>query len=75
VFDSLSDHSFSRSMNICEPNMRFRLIDEFLDSLSCGLGCVHGHASKASFVGPQLYPCDAFIGSSHIVPLRSRRFF
>jgi hypothetical protein len=55
--------------------MRFRLIDEFLDSLSCGLGCVHGHASKASFVGPQLYPCDAFIGSSHIVPLRSRRFF
>jgi hypothetical protein len=75
MFDSLSDHSFSRSMNTCEPNMRFCLIDGFLDSLSSGLGRVHGHASKASFVGPQLCPCDVFIGSSHIVPLRSCRFF
>jgi hypothetical protein len=30
--------------------------------------------SRDSFVGPRLCSCDAFIGSSHIVPLRSRRF-
>jgi hypothetical protein len=42
VFDSLSDHSFSHSMNTHEPNMRFHLFDGFLDSLSCGLGRVHG---------------------------------
>jgi hypothetical protein len=34
VFDSLSDHSFSHSMNTHEPNMSFHLIDGFLDSLS-----------------------------------------
>jgi hypothetical protein len=42
-----------------------------MDSLtpfSCGLGRVRGHASRVSFVGPQLYSCDAFIGSSHVVP-------
>jgi hypothetical protein len=32
--------------------MRFHLIDGFLDSLSCGLGRVLEHASRASFVGP-----------------------
>jgi hypothetical protein len=30
--------------------------------------------SRDSFVGPRLCSCDAFSGSSHIVPLRSRRF-
>jgi hypothetical protein len=29
---------FSHSMNTCEPNMRFRLIEGFLDSFSYGLG-------------------------------------
>jgi hypothetical protein len=60
---------FSNSMNTCEPNMRFHLFDGFLDSLSYGLWRVRGHASIASFVGPRLYSCDAFIGSSYIVPL------
>jgi hypothetical protein len=67
--------TFSHSMNTCEPNMRFHLIDGFLDSLSCGLGRVHGHASKAYFVGPRLCACDTFIGSSNIVPLRSHCLF
>jgi hypothetical protein len=67
--------AFSHSMNTCEPNMRFDLIDGFLDSLSCGLGRVHGHASKAYFVGPRLCACDTFIGSSNIVPLRSHCLF
>jgi hypothetical protein len=75
VFDSLSDHSFSHSMNTREPNMRFRLIDGFLDSFSCGLGQVHGYASRASFVGPRLYPCNDSIGSSHVVPLRDSHHF
>jgi hypothetical protein len=52
MLDSLSDHRFSHSLNTHEPNMRFRLIDGFLDSLSCGLGRVLGLASRASFVGP-----------------------
>jgi hypothetical protein len=55
--------------------MRFCLIDGFLDSFSCGLGQIHGHASRASFVGPRLYSCDAFIGSSHVVPLRASCHF
>jgi hypothetical protein len=67
VFDSLSDHSFSHSMNTHEPNMRFYLIGGLLDSFSCGLGRVHGHASGASFVVPRLCPCDASIGSSYVV--------
>jgi hypothetical protein len=75
VFDSLSDHSFSHSMNTHEPNMRFHLIDGFLDFFSCGLGRVHRHAAGASFVGPRLCPCDASIGSSHVVPLRDSRHF
>jgi hypothetical protein len=62
-------------MNTCEPNMRFHLIDGFLDSFSCGLGWVRGHASRASFVGPRLCSCDAFIGSSHVVPLRASHHF
>jgi hypothetical protein len=49
VFDSLSDHSFFHSMNTRELNMRFHLFNGFLDSLSRGLGRVHGHASKAFF--------------------------
>jgi hypothetical protein len=69
MFDSLSDHNFSHSMNTHEPNMRFRLLNGFFDSLSCGLGRVHEHASRASFVGPRLCPCDVSIGSSHVVPL------
>jgi hypothetical protein len=62
-------------MNTCEPNMRFCPIDGFLDSLSCGLGWVHGHASRASFVGPRLCHCDASIGFSHVVPCRDSRHF
>jgi hypothetical protein len=54
--------------------MRFHLFDGFLDSFSCGLGRVRGHASKASFVGPRLCSCDTSIGSSHIVPLRVSRY-
>jgi hypothetical protein len=75
VFDSLSDHSFSHSMNTHEPNMRFCLINGFLDSFSYRLGRVYEHASRASFVGPRLCPCDASIGSSHVVPLRDSRHF
>jgi hypothetical protein len=75
VLDSLSGHSFSHSLNTCEPNMRFCLIDGFLDSFSCRLGWVHGHASRASFLHPQLYSSDAFIGSSHVVPLRASHHF
>jgi hypothetical protein len=71
MFESLSDHS----MNIREPNMRFHLIDGFLDSISCRLGRVHGHAFRASFVDPRLCPCDASIGSSHVVPLIDSRHF
>jgi hypothetical protein len=74
VLDSFSDHSFSHSLNTHEPNMRFHLFDRFLDSFSCGLGRVHGRASRASIVGPWLCPCDASIGSSH-VPLRASRLF
>jgi hypothetical protein len=71
VFDSLSDHS----MNTREPNMRFHLIDGFLNSFSCGLGQVNEHASRASFVSPRPCPCDASISSSHIVPLRDSHHF
>jgi hypothetical protein len=49
--DSFGGHSFSHSMNTHEPNMRFRLIDGFLDSLSCGLEQIFGPTSRASFVG------------------------
>jgi hypothetical protein len=52
VLDSLGSHGFSHSMNTHEPNMRFLLIDGFIDSFSCGLGQVCGHVSKISFVGP-----------------------
>jgi hypothetical protein len=75
MFDSLSDHSFSHSINTHEPNMTFHLIDVFLDSSSCGLGRVYGHASIAFFVGPLLCPCDASIGSSHAIPLRDSCHF
>jgi hypothetical protein len=75
VFDSLSNHSFSHSMNTREPNMRFHLFDGFLDSLSCGLGRVHGHTSRASFVGQQLCSCDAFISSSYFVPFKDSHHF
>jgi hypothetical protein len=44
VVDSFGGHSFSHSMNTCAPNMRFCLSDGFLNSLSCKLGQVHGHA-------------------------------
>jgi hypothetical protein len=71
VFDSFCEHIFSHSMNTREPNMRFCLIDVFFVSFSCGFGQVHGHAFRASFVGPRLCSCDASIGSSHVVPLRS----
>jgi hypothetical protein len=70
VVDSFGGCSFSHSMSTHEHNMRFLLIDGFLDSFSCGLGRVHGHASRASFVGLRLCPCDASIGSSHDGPLR-----
>jgi hypothetical protein len=50
VFVSFSGHSFSHSMNTYELNMRFLLIDGFLDSFSCGLGQVYGLASRVSFV-------------------------
>jgi hypothetical protein len=75
VLDSLSDHRIFHSMNTHELNMRFHLFDRFLDSFSCGLGHIRGHASRASFVGPRLCPCDASIGSSHVVPLRDSRHF
>jgi hypothetical protein len=68
VFDSLSDHSFSHSMNTREPNMRFCLIDGLLDSFSCGLGRVHGHACRAFFVGPRLCPCDALLFLLMLLP-------
>jgi hypothetical protein len=55
--------------------MRFCLIGGLLDSFSCGLGRVHGHASGASFVGPRLCPCDASIGSSYVVRLRDSCHF
>jgi hypothetical protein len=55
--------------------MRFCLIDGFLDSFSYGLGRVHGHSPRVSFVGPRLCSFDAFIGSSHVVPLRASRRF
>jgi hypothetical protein len=44
VVDSFGSHSFSHNMNTHEPNMRFHLLDGFLDSLSYGLRRVHGHA-------------------------------
>jgi hypothetical protein len=75
VFDSLSDHNFSHSMNTREPNMRFHLIDGSLDSFSCVLGRVYGHACRVSFVGPRLCSYDVSIGSSHIVLLRDSRHF
>jgi hypothetical protein len=75
VLDSISGYIFSHSMNTHEPNMRFHLFDRFLNSFSCGLGRVHGHASIASVIGPWLCPCDAFIGSSHVVPLRVSHCF
>jgi hypothetical protein len=49
-----------------------------MDSLtpfSYGLGRVHRHDSRASFVGPRLYSYDASIGFSHVVPLRDSRHF
>jgi hypothetical protein len=36
---------------------------------------VHGHNSRISFVGPRLCSCDAFIGSSHVVPSRDSHHF
>jgi hypothetical protein len=75
LFDSLSDHSFSHSMNTSEPNMRFCLVDGSVDFFSCGLGQVHAHASRASFIDPRLCPCDTSIGSSHVVPLRDSHYF
>jgi hypothetical protein len=61
VLGSFSDHSFSHSMNTHELNMRFHLFDQFLDSFSCGLGRDHGHAPRASFVGPRLCSCVCLI--------------
>jgi hypothetical protein len=55
--------------------MRFQLFDGFLDFFSCGLGRVRGHISRASFIGPRLCSCDAFIGSSHVVPIRDSSHF
>jgi hypothetical protein len=40
-------HSFSHSMNTHDLFMRF---DVLLDSLSCGLGRVHGHVSRTSLL-------------------------
>jgi hypothetical protein len=74
-FRHISGHNFSHSMNTHEPNMRFHLFDRFLDSFSCGLARVHGHASRAFVVGLWFCPCDASIGSSHVVPLRASRRF
>jgi hypothetical protein len=43
---------------------------DFLTPFSYELGWVHGHASRAFFVGPWLCSCDVSIGSSHVVPFR-----
>jgi hypothetical protein len=75
MIDSFGCYSFSHSMNNYEPNMRFYLFDGFLYSFLCGLRQVHGHAFKASFVGPRPCSCDAFIVSSHVVPLRASHRF
>jgi hypothetical protein len=40
-------HSFSHSMITREP---FVIFDGFLDSFSCGMGCVHGHVSRTSLL-------------------------
>jgi hypothetical protein len=48
--------------------------DGFLDSFFMRVRMSSWTCSRDSFVGPRLYSCDAFIGSSHIVPLRSRWF-
>jgi hypothetical protein len=75
VVDSFGGLSFSHSMNTPEPKIRFHRFDGFLDSLCCGLGWVRGHASRASFVGPRICSCDAFIGHSHVVPFRDSYHF
>jgi hypothetical protein len=51
-------------MNTCEPRKKSLFIDGFYDS-SSGLGHDHGHASSASYVGPQHASHKASIGSSH----------
>jgi hypothetical protein len=48
----IGGHSFSNSMNTHEPFVRF---DVLLDSFSCGLGRVHLHAYRASFL---VHDCD-----------------
>jgi hypothetical protein len=75
VLDSLGGHGFSHSMTTREPTMRFLFIDGFLDSFSCGLERVCGHAFRASSVGPRFCSCDVFIGYSHDVPLRGSHCF
>jgi hypothetical protein len=54
VLDSFGGHSFSHSMNTHESNMRFHLLMDSLTPFSSGLGQVHGHAFRASFVAPRL---------------------
>lgn len=72
---SLGGHSFSHGMNTHEPSIKPHFIDGYYDSFSCGLGCSHGHALKASCVGPQHHSHGASNGFSRVFPSRgSRRF-
>jgi hypothetical protein len=75
VLDSFGGHNFSHCMSTHESNMRFHLLMDSLTPLSSGLGRVHGHAFRASSVGPRSCPCNDSFSSSHVVPYRdSRRF-
>jgi hypothetical protein len=46
-------HSFSHSMNIHKPFVRF---DGLLDSFSCGLGRVRRHVSRVSLLVHDFVP-------------------
>jgi hypothetical protein len=71
VLDSFGGHS----MNTHESNMRFHILMDSLTPFLSGLGRVHRHAFRASFVDPRFCPYNASFSSSHVVPFRdSRRF-
>jgi hypothetical protein len=67
--------AFLIAWTLMSPIWDFTLLMDPLTPFSCGLRWVRGHASRASFVGPWLYPCDASIDSSHVVPFRDSHHF
>jgi hypothetical protein len=75
VLDSFGGHNFSHCMNTHESNMIFHLLMDSLTPFSSGLGRAHGHAFRASFVGPRYCPCNDSFSSSHVVPFRDFRRF